>query len=218
MILRGPNFHDLRVKTITNKLSINTGIPRSNFRINELHVSSKNFHITWIRFDNENIVRSIFKQSAIVQSGNLNMFPVIPEMGINRKKSIKTKLKALQNLDTKFRYQIRLGESDFRVFIKIYHEGEYEKFREIPIEYIDPNGETEKLRTFTSNTLPEEESTDDESNENSSQEWQKLSSRQTRRKFRKLKTKSNKRVSETQIMEFIYSYLRGTQITPWDHF
>ena len=218
MILRGPNFHDLRVKTITNKLSINTGIPRSNFRINELHVSSKNFHIAWIRFDNENIVRSIFKQSAIVQSGNLNMFPVIPEMGINRKKSIETKLKALQNLDTKFRYQIRLGESDFRVFIKIYHEGEYEKFREIPIEYIDPNGETEKLRTFTSNTLPEEESTDDESNENSSQEWQKLSSRQTRRKFRKLKTKSNKRVSETQIMEFIYAYLRGTQITPWDHF
>ena len=218
VILRDPKYHDLRVKTITNKLSNNTNIPRSNFRISELHISSKNFHIAWIKFDNENIVRSIFKQSSIIQSGNLNMFPVIPEMGINRKKSIENKLKALQTIDQKLRYQIRLGHSDFKVFLKIYHEGEYEKFREIPIDYIDPNDEAEKLRTFTADIIPEDEISDDETTENQSQEWQRLSSRQTRRKFRNLKAKSNKRVSDTQILEFIYAYLRGTQITPWGHF
>ena len=104
------------------------------------------------------------------------------------------------------------------MFLKIYHEGEYEKFREIPIDYIDPNDEAEKLRTFTADTIPEDEFTDDETTENQSQEWQRLSSRQTRRKFRNLKAKSNKRVSDTQILEFIYAYLRGTQITPWGHF
>ena len=81
VILRDPKYHDLRVKTITNKLSNNTNIPRSNFRISELHISSKNFHIAWIKFDNENIVRSIFKQSSIIQSGNLNMFPRHPGNG-----------------------------------------------------------------------------------------------------------------------------------------
>ena len=134
------------------------------------------------------------------------MFPVIPEMGINRKKSIENKLKALQTIDQKLRYQIRLGHSDFKVFLKIYHEGEYEKFREIPIDYIDPNDEAEKLRTFTADNIPEDEISDDETTENQSQEWQRLSSRQTRRKFRNLKAKSNKRVSDTHILEFIYAY------------
>ena len=218
IILRGPSFHGLRVKTITNMLSENTGIHRGNFRIVELHVSSKNFNIAWIQFDNEQIVRNIFKQSAIVQSGKLNMFPVVPEKGINRKKSIENKLKSLQKLDTKLRYQIRLGESDFRVFVKIYRDGEYDKFREIPTEFVDPNDETEKIRTFTTNTLPEEESSDDDIPDPNDPNWTKINSKKSRRRLKKLKEKSKKKVSETQVMEFIYAYLRGTKTTPWDHF
>ena len=218
VIFRGPNYHDLRVKTIVEMLSSNTGIHKGNFRIVELHISSKNFNIAWIQFDNESIVRNIFKQSAIIQSGNLNMFPVIPEMGINRKKSLENKLKSLQKLDSKLRYQIRLGESDFRVFIKIYHDGEYEKFREIPTEFIDPNEEADKIKTYTSNTLPEEESSEDENVNPNNTEWSKITSKQSRRKFRELKAKSKKHVSETQVMEFIYAFLKGTKTTPWQHF
>ena len=112
------------------------------------------------------------------------MFPVIPEMGLNRKKSIENKLKSLQKLDSKLRYQIRLGKSDFHVFVKVYNEGEYEKFREIPTEYIDPNNETEKIKTFTTNTLPEEVSSEEENNDPDNLEWTKLNSRKTRERFK----------------------------------
>ena len=127
-------------------------------------------------------------------------------------------MKALQALDSKFRYQIRLGEADFCVFIKIYHKGEYEKFREIPLEYINPNNELEKIRTFTTTVLPKEISSDEESINENEHDLTKLTSKQTRRKFKNLRAKSKKKVSDTQIIEFIYAYLRGTKISPWNPF
>ena len=83
VIFRGPNFFNLRVRGVTNKLSNNTGIHPQNLRILEINISSKNYNIAWIKFDSEETVINIFKQSSIVQSNNLHMFPVIPELGKN---------------------------------------------------------------------------------------------------------------------------------------
>ena len=48
-----------------------------------------------------------------MQSNDMNMFPVIPEMGLDRKKDIEGRLKNLQKIDSKIRYQIRLGDNDY---------------------------------------------------------------------------------------------------------
>ena len=66
------------------------------------------------------------------------MFPVVPKMGINQKTDLENKLKSLQTLDCKFRYQIRLGESDFRVFVKIYHQGSMINSGRSPLYILTP--------------------------------------------------------------------------------
>ena len=125
------------------------------FEIVDLHISSVNFNIAWVKFTNEEIVRSIFRNSAIVQSNNLNIFPVIPSCGIDRKKAIEKVLKEVQRYNSIIRYQIRLGERDFKVFMKTYIKGEYEAYREIPIEIIDPHEEFPPIKSVTTNTIPE---------------------------------------------------------------
>ena len=160
MVFRGSKFDNLRVLGIVKKLSISTSIPRTNFRITELNISLKNFDIAWVQFENEETVRNIFKQSAVVQSDQLYMFPVIPEMGTERKKDLELKLKSLQRIESRLRYQIRLSDEDFKVFVKIYKQGEYDSYRDLPIEYLDPNNEVRQLKTFTNTDLPEEVSDD----------------------------------------------------------
>ena len=124
VIFRDPSYFDLRVKGITRKFAINTGLPEHMFEILDLHISSVNFNIAWVKFSNEEIVRSIFRNSAIIQSNKLNIFPVIPSCGIDRKKAIERVLKEVQKFNSNIRYQIRLGERDFKIFMKVYIKGE----------------------------------------------------------------------------------------------
>ena len=87
-----------------------------------------------------------------MQTNNLHMFPVTPEIGIDRKKDIENRFKALQRIDPKIRYQIRLGEDDFKVFVKIYTKGEYDSYREFPIEYFDPNEHVREQKLYFTKT------------------------------------------------------------------
>ena len=59
------------------------------------------------------------------------------------------------------RYQIHLGECEFKIFMKIYVKGKYEPYREIPMEFIDPIDELTTINTGTKNTIPEDEMEDD---------------------------------------------------------
>ena len=83
-----------------------------------------------------------------MQSNDMNMFPVIPEMGLDRKKDIEGRLKNLQKIDSKIRYQICLGDNDYKVFIKFYIKGKYESFRELRIEFLDPNDHVHPLQEY----------------------------------------------------------------------
>ena len=188
-------------------------------RLLDVQISSKNYDIAWCHFETEEIVREIFKQSAVVQSDSLNMFPVIPELGLNRKKDIELRLKSLQRIDDKLRYQVRLGENDFRIFLKIYIKGEYVAFRECPIEYIDPNENVRDFKTITTNIEPDEEDEHlgDEKDTEPTQ-WNDVLSKRTRKRFMAQKKLQNKFVSDTQIIEFLHAYLNGTKVSPWAHF
>ena len=143
------------------------------------------------------------------------MFPVIPPCGTERKKSLETNMKSLQGTNLKLRYQIRLGEHDFCIFLKEYIKGEYTPYREVPIEFVDPHEEAPPIKTANTNVLPEElpESEDDlrKHDNGSNINWKILTEKQKRELFRlKLKEKQSK-VSILQISEFLGEYLNGTR-------
>ena len=146
------------------------------------------------------------------------MFSVIPEMGLNRKKGIEAKLEELQRIDDKLRYQIRLGNTDSKVFVKIYHKGEYNKFRELPLVYLDPNNKLDNIKTFTSDNLSKEESEEESESNSKENNWNSITSKQSRRRFQKIKENQRCDISNLQLMEFIYAYVKGTQDQSWKHF
>ena len=150
-----------------------------------------------------------------MQTNNLHMFPVTPEIGIDRKKDIENRFKALQRIDPKIRYQIRLGDDDFKVFVKIYTKGEYDSYREFPIKYFDPNEHVRDLKTVLN------KDSDDgtpELDEPATNEWSNVLNKHTRRRFMKQKKELNRFISDTQIIEFLHDYLKGTKVSPWGHF
>merc|ERR1711954_323576 len=112
-----------------------------SIKITDLNISSVNVDIAWLKFENEDTVRAIFTNSAKIQSNRLHMFPVTPNCANERKKAIESIFKQIQRTNTQFRYQIRLGEHDFHLFVKEYKVGEYEPYREISMEFIDPHEE-----------------------------------------------------------------------------
>ena len=143
------------------------------------------------------------------------MFPVIPPCAIERKKQLESNLKNLQRINQKLRYQIRLGANDFRIFIKEFEKGEYSPYREVPIEIIDPHEDSPKIKTETTNILPEELPNSEESlrklDKGENTDWKNLTDTQKRDLFRmKLKDK-NSRVSPLQITEFLGEFLTGTR-------
>ena len=63
-------------------------MPEHVFQILEVNISSMNYNIAWIKGSSEETVKEIFRNSAIYQMGKLNMFPIIPSCGLDRKKAI----------------------------------------------------------------------------------------------------------------------------------
>ena len=91
-------FKDRKYRTVRKvgsirKLSRNTGIPESRLDVENVQISSKNVDIAWITFGSKETVRNVFKQAAFKQTGKLNVFPVIPDCGLERKKNVKEILK-----------------------------------------------------------------------------------------------------------------------------
>ena len=222
VLFRDPAWETLRYRTLTRKLSINTHIPESQIRITDLNISSVNFDIAWIRFESEIIVKNIYMSSAKVQSDKLHMFPVIPSCGTDRKKFIENLLKKLQTTNKKLRYQIRLGDADFKIFVKEYNKGEYSPYREIPMEILDPNEQAPEIRTDNKKILPEElpEPEDKllELFRGEETDWKGMSPDQRKGLFKLLLKKKNKQVSILQISEFLSEFLAGTKTLHHQHF
>ena len=93
--------------------------------------------------------------------------------------------------------------------MKIYNEGKFDPYREIPLEVIDPHDELPKIKTATTNKIPEEESDDDDSEVDIS-DLVKLPKKKRRRMFMKLLSKKEVKVSHLQIAEFLVKFLQGT--------
>ena len=74
--------------------------------IQNVSISTKNVDIAWITFDSEDVVKNIFKHAAIKQTGILNIFPVIPDCALERKKDYEEIFKNLHSIDHNLRYQI----------------------------------------------------------------------------------------------------------------
>lgn len=215
VLFRDPSWENLRFQVLTRKISQNTHIPENQIRITSLNISSVNFDIAWIRFESEFTVRNIYKNSARIQSNQLHMFPVIPPCAIERKKQLESILKKLQAINPRFRYQIRLGANDFRIFVKEFVKGEYSPYREVPLEIIDPHEDSPTIKTDTTTVLPEELPSSEESlrimDKGENTEWKSLNDAQRRDLFRlKLKDK-NTRVTPLQIAEFLGEFLTGTR-------
>ena len=88
-------------------------------------------------------------------------------------------------------------------------------YQEVPIEIIDPHEDSPKTRTDTTNILPEELPSSEESlrmmDKGENTEWKSLTDAQRRDLFRlKLKDK-NTRVTPLQIAEFLGEFLTGTR-------
>ena len=145
------------------------------------------------------------------------MFPVIPNCGLDRKKSMENVLKKIQELNSSFRYQIRLGEKDFKVFAKYYTKGEYDPYREIPLEFLDPHGEFPEIKTKTVNSIPEEDMDEEETNVDT-ENWTSLSDRQRKKVFRNKLALKKAKVSILQIAEFLYEFIKGTKVNAHDNF
>ena len=137
------------------------------------------------------------------------MFPVVPICGIDRKKEIERLLKQVKQLNSKVRCQIRLGERDFKVFMKIYNEGEFEPYREIPLEILDPHDEFPAIKTATTNKIPEEDHEYDKTNIEI-KDLVKLPEKIRRMIFKKMLSRKDVKVSSLQISEFLVKYLQGT--------
>ena len=73
--------------------------------IQNVSISTKNVDIAWITFNCEHVVKNIFKHAAIKQTGNLNIFPVISDCVLERKKDHEEIFKNLHSIDHNLRYQ-----------------------------------------------------------------------------------------------------------------
>ena len=215
VLFRDPSWETLRFQALTRKLSVNTHIPEAQIRITDLNISSVNFDIAWLRMDSENTVKNIYKNSAKIQSNNLHMFPVIPSCGTERKKFIENILKKLQGTNKRLRYQIRLGDADFKIFVKDYKLGEYSAYREIPIEILDPHENAPVIKTDNTKILPEElpesEETLNDLDKGEETNWKGMTQNQRRDLFRMLLRKKKTQVSILQISEFLGGFLSGTK-------
>ena len=49
-------------------------------------------------------------------------------------------------------------------------------------------------------------------------EWTNVLSKVTRKKFIAQKKERNKYITDTQIIEFMHEYIKGTKVSPWRHF
>ena len=89
----------------------------------------------------------------------------------------------------------------------------------MPLQYLDPNESVRDFRTSTPNS-DENESDEDktESIESNFNQWNNVLSRQTIKHFMAQKRKLNRHVSDSQIMEFLHQYIKGTKVSPWQHF
>ena len=70
-------------------------------------------------------------------------------MALKRKKLFEAILTNLKKMNTKLRYQIRNGQDDIKIMIKFHNPDEYSAYKEVPLNFLDPNNECHKLETVS---------------------------------------------------------------------
>ena len=110
-------------------------------------------------------------------------------------------------MDSSIRYQIRLGNHDFRIFLKFYKEGQFDPYREIPSELIDTKETCAKIKTNNTEVLPEEE----DFKKQRITDWRAREMYKEKKEFQQKMKNRKKNVTLLQINEFLHSCINGTK-------
>ena len=213
-IFKWPAYKPERIQGCLHKLSTNTGIPEHEMGLVDMFVSTKNPEspVAIMTFDNEEIVKYIFKRANEQMSDQLNIFPILPIEVSERKKDIQTIIDSMRSHDQSIRYQLRNGMDDIRIFMKHYHEREYEQYRETPLDLLDPNGD---VRPFK----PEENypSKTKESDVNKSPVEDEEGYREDKKNKRKhtpspVQRKKRREVSPRKLVDCLDQWLNGASV------
>ena len=71
----------------------------------------------------------------------ISIIQSVPPCLLERKKGIVRKMEELRKLNRKLRYQIRLGEDDFKVLVKRHSDVEYTRYKPMEMDILDPLAE-----------------------------------------------------------------------------
>merc|ERR1711954_24689 len=127
-------------------------------------------------------------------------------MGLERKTEIEAILKRLQGIDTKLRYQVRLGKNDLTVMVKHHQQYDYQAYVPVSLDIIDPN-----------NVVPNWDLNTNANNQNPAAENFKGTKRIAEGSpegsiARKKKHEDN--IYDWQVAEFLSAFIDGTVTAP----
>ena len=141
---------------------------------------------------------------------SFSIFNVIPPQANDRRTKLEDWCKELQEINKKFRYQIRNGDTDIKVFSKFYDEDEYAKFQEIPLSVLDPLGECPPwtlTNQYEEDAVPDDEpSMETPTEAENSNPWTKVVERN--------KSPKKRGRYPRKIYNYIERYLLGTDVRP----
>ena len=142
-------------------------------------------------------------------SGGFNAFPHIPGKALDRKEGIKRIMQRLQEIHHDLRYQVRTGESDLQIKVKLQFKNDYRPYVAIPLSYIDPNESVPDWDLVNSRKKP---------NPVNPFSWQTKAGKRgasSSPEDARIKKKNNQEeIDDWQIAKFLYALLEGMAMTP----
>ena len=213
-IFKWPAYKPDRIQGCLHKLSTHTGIPEHEMGLVDMFVSTKNpdSPVAIMTFDNEEIVEYIFKRANEQMSDNLNIFPILPIEVTERKKDIQTIIDSMRSHDSSIRYQLRNGIDDIRIFMKHYHEREYEQYQETPLELLDPNDDVRPFKPELSYPSKPKENNELQTIEEDEEGFQKDKKNKRKHTPSPVQRKKRREVSPRKLVNCLDQWLNGSSV------
>merc|ERR1711954_427459 len=147
-----------RRRDIKDKVEKLARINGDQLKIEEYYITTKGGVIAWVKTDHR-LVSEIHKRAARLGIKNFRTTTFIPKIARDRKAKVDGLLMGYKKENQDFRYIVRNGEKDIRVFIKRLSEGERCPYRELSLDVL---GRLSPLKTQIREKLSEkEEETED---------------------------------------------------------